>query len=780
MQQYSLGLEGNSRIESEVRIPLTVSLEYAKSWGEKEAIRELISNAIDSGHFTEAVFQHGRVVVKDNGPGLERRDFLFGGGSEKSEEQIGQFREGLKLAMLVSAREGLDIHIDTVGFSVSVEVGVHDSFGEEVPFLVFRSNERKRGTVVSMKASKACFDEARELFLINRSEMEQVARNVFLPGGNIFVTGLQTATMNTAFSYSFSDKSLTNRDRSIVDYPKMERAVREFLRKTKTRKFIEKFLELSETDSTKLEFSIGFTPEHPGVWKEVVRKKWPKAVLPSTALADYVAHAKGYIVLSNVPFPVRELLSSLGVPRSDMVVRTDGDHGILLSEEKMVYPITEHYVSDWNAIDAIREIIANARDASDNYKVRWDGQRKVAVISDDGPGLGREAFIFGGTPVKGEGQIGQFRDGLKMAALVCAREGRHFRVVTKGHTYTALFERNRTFGLNLLAVYIKKNRQQKAGTTVEIGCMKHELDATNALFRPLNDSDELEQGIIRRKKGESAHIYINGMRSGRINAFFSYNLNEKSLTNRDRKVVDQGLAEHHIRRAWMKVKRYQTVRLLVADMLRHRDGPLPDYLEYRILDDLRNGPKNLRTLFEKAIRNVMAKEKVFIATGDRHDDEAEKDGWKRLTVQHPIVNVLRQAGMKTGPEIADTLRKAKTRTAPKRLYAKDLPPREQKIWEQSMRRYRKIFEDAANVRLVKRLPDGATLSPFHAFGAYDNVEDTFYILSGALTSTEALLSLLITLHALRSVRPSNIVGRQEVGQQVVRLLGKVAASGLRK
>ena len=85
-----------------INYPITAA--YVSDWGLREALREIIQNALDAGDM-----QIGRYNGDDNhwvisNQGSFDREVLLLGNSIKSDGAIGKYGEGMKLAMLVLAR----------------------------------------------------------------------------------------------------------------------------------------------------------------------------------------------------------------------------------------------------------------------------------------------------------------------------------------------------------------------------------------------------------------------------------------------------------------------------------------------------------------------------------------------------------------------------------------------------------------------------------------------------------------------------------------------------
>ena len=104
------------------RYELTMTTDYVGHWGEWEAVREFLQNAIDHGEPTvEAIDNH--IVITSKGVTLSPQTLLLGASTKRDDsDSIGQFGEGMKLACLVLCRLGkkVVIHNGDVWWSPSL------------------------------------------------------------------------------------------------------------------------------------------------------------------------------------------------------------------------------------------------------------------------------------------------------------------------------------------------------------------------------------------------------------------------------------------------------------------------------------------------------------------------------------------------------------------------------------------------------------------------------------------------------------------------------------
>jgi hypothetical protein len=90
--------------------------------------------------------------------------------------------------------------------------------------------------------------------------------------------------------------------------------------------------------------------------------------------------------------------------------------------QEIRYPISVQYRNHWQIWEAIRELVQNALDASENYSMVKSNLD--LIISDTGNGLTVENMFFGDSS-KDSNLRGKFGEGLKIALIVLERLGLH-------------------------------------------------------------------------------------------------------------------------------------------------------------------------------------------------------------------------------------------------------------------------------------------------------------------------------------------------------------------
>lgn len=105
---------------------LSITTSYVKSWTVKDAIRELLQNAIDSEDYSYNEYQ----II--NAGAITPQDFLLGQSTKQDGGYIGQFGEGLKLALLVLARNNVTVSVTSYPYCYTPSIRWSDNFQAEV------------------------------------------------------------------------------------------------------------------------------------------------------------------------------------------------------------------------------------------------------------------------------------------------------------------------------------------------------------------------------------------------------------------------------------------------------------------------------------------------------------------------------------------------------------------------------------------------------------------------------------------------------------------------
>jgi len=92
---------------------LTLSADYLKHWTVEDAVRELFQNAIDfsdDGELDFVITENRELQINTKDVSLNPSVLLLGSGDKSEDDtKLGGFGEGMKVALLILAREGIDV-----------------------------------------------------------------------------------------------------------------------------------------------------------------------------------------------------------------------------------------------------------------------------------------------------------------------------------------------------------------------------------------------------------------------------------------------------------------------------------------------------------------------------------------------------------------------------------------------------------------------------------------------------------------------------------------------
>ena len=299
------------------RIETGVAADYWSKWGMTHALKEFVANAKDSRGEVTLTFEPptkgkvGLLTISDNGAGFDKRCLMLGAGEAKGYGQIGQFKEGMKGAMLVCARNGRMVELATTGFSVP-RVGVEPTQLGSDGFVLYVDEKAKlrRGTVVRVACTE---DEVRKLVAhFTRLKVEGLAieytdddRLIAIPEkgkkGRVYINGALATEGDYLFTYNFAFEQMKrlglgsevemlkngqNRDREAVSIEAVEKSVRAILANLDDPDLIRHYLSTWQVKgfSQRREYSLwrlSLQASVKKVWREVAKELYPGKVCQS-------------------------------------------------------------------------------------------------------------------------------------------------------------------------------------------------------------------------------------------------------------------------------------------------------------------------------------------------------------------------------------------------------------------------------------------------------------------------------------------------------------------
>lgn len=120
---------------------------WRQDWGEWEAIRDIVQNALDEAESYQYGYEAQGLWIADKGKGVAIADFLLGPPKLKPDYARGKFGEGMKIAALALLRKGYSVKVETVGREIWIIFLEQKVNGRaETLSAIWRSNGSTRGT----------------------------------------------------------------------------------------------------------------------------------------------------------------------------------------------------------------------------------------------------------------------------------------------------------------------------------------------------------------------------------------------------------------------------------------------------------------------------------------------------------------------------------------------------------------------------------------------------------------------------------------------------------
>ncbi len=365
-------------------VTTTIAPKYVEKWSRKEALRELVQNAIDAKDQFSAGFTidyaAGKVTISDTGPGLQLRHLAMGL-SEKGPDSIGQFGEGLKLAMLVYAREKADCRLYSNGHIITPRMVMHPDLQTEVLAFDIEPNPvPHKGVTVIAECSKDELSWAKSQFLVldpPKQTYSFIGVSVMLPGGKVYVNGQLVDEGEYRFTWALTDRSAINRDRTMFSQSNFSNAVQEACRQLNDPVLAGEFVKMavSERDHSWKEFSVHWYNgwdkshfRHVDAWQKAVAKLFGLRVClysPYSTASNGQAEYEGWKVIE----PHDSWANLLRALLPDSVAATGG---------KAKYNLVEAYTLPQRPLTVLSEATRRVEKALKPYGKSLHGRVKVA------------------------------------------------------------------------------------------------------------------------------------------------------------------------------------------------------------------------------------------------------------------------------------------------------------------------------------------------------------------------------------------------------------------
>jgi hypothetical protein len=305
-----------------------ISENNLKNWSELESVKEFIQNAVYAKTILNdkmSINHDGEWAIINNFPsGFSKSKLLIGESNQSGVAGApGEFGEGMKMAMAVALRCGLNVMVTTNGFTVipKLEPSTLDPNVRVLVFYIEDHDDYSHGTTFKINCSKEVLEEAKSYFaVLNGVQFESVSQDGIIEGvdNTVFVNGVKITEIPSIFSYNFTGSELMNRDRSSIDMNRVKSYVRMVLSDVKDIKVAETVIKgimkndnLLESQSGIMEYAADEV-----TWKTAVQNVFgDKIALGTGGESDTQARYRRFKVLTNIPSAWRFFFSNrLGIP----------------------------------------------------------------------------------------------------------------------------------------------------------------------------------------------------------------------------------------------------------------------------------------------------------------------------------------------------------------------------------------------------------------------------------------------------------------------------------
>lgn len=373
---------------------LNMEEDLLEAWQKSDGVREIIANALDEQALTETDSidtyedEDGRWHVRDFGRGLQYQHLTQGEDEEKLENPdkvIGKFGVGLKDALAVLYRHGVDVTIHSSHNSFTVREGPKADFDDVVTLhVVVHPPEQPDmiGTDVILEGViKFDVESAKENFLqFSGEELLEETRfgEVYVNSGDearIYVSGLRVASEpDFLFSYNITNttkriRDALNRERSNVGRSAYTPRVKKILQECESTDIAERLVdEFQRFDEGTAGEELGWKPIrlHAAKLMNAKRNVVFTTVDEQRRRRDLVDHAEqdGYEVVT-VPENIRDELKEV----------SDVEGGEMRDLDVYETEYEESFQYDWVGEDRL----------SNSERTVWESRNDILGLLDRPP-----------------------------------------------------------------------------------------------------------------------------------------------------------------------------------------------------------------------------------------------------------------------------------------------------------------------------------------------------------------------------------------------------------
>ena len=620
-----------------------ISIDYVHKWNMVSAIREFLMNANDYGNGTaRAQYKDGFGIIENDGAGIPPNIWALGRSIGRDNQNAnGQNGEGMTLGMLVAFREKRQVLVETVGYSAYPVETFSDRFQDTVLAIRKHNTNRTNGTRVTVECTKEEFSEATSLF-INFTKVTPVdeAAGIYKKTREpmLYINSLASSPINGIFSYSISGqgKEVTNRDREYIRSDVVSDIVRKCLGKATNPDVVTEWVKHGirfsknkkwrgtgvEHNFTEPPFDV--TPE----FKNAVLAMFDGTpVIKSDSYSyegeakDSVAVISGYDVIHVMSPVVGKYLKALGIKTVESVIKNT----YVDKEKEIVFPITRNW-GVFSPQEGVKQVIMNAYDYSNRSpSIKYDPKTKTLVATSYGNDFARTDWLLGESKGRGDkNAVGQYGEGMKIAAVVAARSGGVFKIETSKEIFTAQMKKVEYFdNIDVLVVGCQTKEKPEDGqyTVVTMFAEPGIYNSAAQFFSDLLDLAYHDEalGIIDLKSnpsygnGKDMLFFADGIRVyAGANSIFGYSAKGvKQHLDRARNAIPRHVAVAAVRKALTSTK---STTVIDAVLTAIKNGKTWGVVETVAL------PNRVSAIWKKEAEKIFGK-KVCFSSG--HNPEAD-------------------------------------------------------------------------------------------------------------------------------------------------------------
>lgn len=206
--------------------PTCLTRNYVSRWKVEDAIREKIQNCLDCGEYD--ITRYGNeIVINSYGGTIDAKNLLLGVGSKTDDEsKRGGFSEGLLLALLIIAREGIDIQFINGDKQWIPIFDWNEDYKCDTLYIVEEDAEEEfpDGVSITLQLPSNIADKVEQNTLHMQGDYEKFETDegtILLESqhaGKIYVGGLFVSNFKSSYGFDFPPECFAlDRDRKSLD-----------------------------------------------------------------------------------------------------------------------------------------------------------------------------------------------------------------------------------------------------------------------------------------------------------------------------------------------------------------------------------------------------------------------------------------------------------------------------------------------------------------------------------------------------------------------------------